>query len=305
MCHSNKSHGEEHHHISVGDFGGVMYISIALNLLYTIIEFVFGFINDSMGLMSDAGHNLSDVASLLLALFAYKIAQRHPSLKFTYGYGKATVEASFINAVILYITVAFIFFESVDRILNPVAVDGSIVAFVAVIGVVINGLSTFMLVRFSHKDLNAKGAFLHMMADTLVSVGVVVSGIIINYTGIYVIDPIVGIVIAVIIAISSFSLLRESFRLSLDAVPDTIKIEKIENIISDTPKVISYHHLHVWSLSTTQVALTVHVVVESLEDGDVVRQYLHTALEQVGINHSTIEVESSSAICEQKEHTCN
>ncbi|MGM9795574.1 MAG: cation diffusion facilitator family transporter [Candidatus Aphodosoma sp.] len=293
-----------HHHMSVNNFGGVMYLSIALNLIYTILEFIFGFIYDSMGLLSDAGHNLSDVASLLLALFAYKISNRKPSSKYTYGFGKATIEASFFNAVILYVTVAFILFESVKRILNPVAIEGSLIAWIAVVGVIVNGVTTFMLLRFSHTDLNAKGAFLHMMADTLVSVGVVLSGIVINYTGIYVIDPIVGIIIAIVIAISSFSLFKESLNLSLDAVPASINIEEIKKIISSTPKVESFHHLHIWPLSTTQIALTVHVVAESIDDVDEILQYLHAALENVGINHSTIEVESPNSQCNNKNHIC-
>lgn len=289
------------HHFSPA-LGKVFYWAIGLNLAYTVIEAIFGFATDSMGLLSDAGHNLSDVASLLIALLAYKAALRPASARFTYGLGRATIEASLINAVMLYIAVVFIVIESIERLQSPVVVNGDVVAWVAGIGVIINGVTTWMLMKHSRGDLNVKGAFLHMAADTLVSVGVVISGIVIRFTGWYQLDPIIGLVVAAIIAVSSYSLLRESLNLSFDAVPKDIDIHKIENIIDATPLVVSYHHLHIWPLSTTQVALTVHVVVDSPSDVDRTIDSLRARLSSAGIAHSTIEVETKNKVCKEEYH---
>ncbi len=296
----NHHHGHMHTHVVTdknGRLGTVFYWAIGLNLGYVILEAIFGFANGSMGLLSDAGHNLSDVASLLIALLAFKAAQRPATPSFSYGYGRATVEASFVNAVILYVAVVFICIESVKRLLEPAPVDGIEIAWVAGLGVVINGVTAWILMRHSHNDLNVKGAFMHMLADTLVSVGVVASGVVISITGWLWLDPVVGIVIAIIIAVGSWSLLRESLKLVLDGVPGNVDIKQVEDAISSVPEVESFHHLHVWAMSTTKNALTVHVLVEKAEHIDAAIEGVRCALEKVGVVHSTIEAETIHHRC--------
>ncbi len=262
-----------------------------------ILEAIFGFANGSMGLLSDAGHNLSDVASLLISLLAFKASKRPANPQYTYGFGKATIGASLLNAVILYVAVIFIIIESVGRLLHPAPVNGIEIAWVAGAGVIVNGVTAWMLMRHSHKDLNVKGAFMHMLADTLVSVGVVISGIVISFTGITWIDPVVGILIAVIIAIGSWSLLRQSLRLVLDGVPEDVDINNIEDAIMSVPEVKSFHHLHVWALSTTGNALTVHVLVETPDHIDAAIEGVRKALTDAGISHATIEAETTEHAC--------
>ena len=282
--HSNHDHHHHHHHhnhllpTKDGRLDKVFYWAIALNLGYVILEAIFGWMNGSMGLLSDAGHNLSDVASLLIALLAFKAASRPATPSFSYGYGKATVGASLVNAVILYVAVIFICIESVERLFRPTPVDGAEVAWVAGVGVIINGVTAWMLMSHSHDDLNVKGA-------------------VINFTGWNWIDPVVGIVIAIMIAIGSWSLLRESLRLALDGVPANVDMEKIEEAIISVPEVKSFHHLHVWAMSTTRNALTVHVIVGSPENIDAAIEGVRSALISVGIDHSTIEAETIDHGC--------
>lgn len=301
-CHG---HGHHHHIHSLPCEGGrlksVFYWAIGLNLAYVLLEAVYGLRSGSMGLLSDAGHNLSDVASLFIALIAFKAAGRQPTPRYSYGYGKATIEASLLNAVILYVAVIFIVIEAAERLLHPVAVDGDEIAWVAGAGVIVNGVTAWMLMRHSHSDLNVKGAFLHMAADTLVSVGVVASGIIIHYTGLTWLDPAVGIAIGTVIAAGSWSLLRESMRMALDGVPSNIDMGVVERRISGTPGVKSFHHLHVWPLSTTSTALTVHVVVSSPDDIDGVISRVRRSVEDLGISHSTIEAETGEDSCTCRE----
>lgn len=308
--HEHHSHGLHHHHHAPiaadanGHLNRAFKLGIALNLAYVVIEGVFGFLSDSMGLLSDAGHNLSDVASLFIALIAFKASQKKPNERYTYGYRKATVEASVLNAIILYAAVALILFESVDKFFHPSHVDGGMVAWVAAAGVVVNGITTWLFMKDSKRDLNVKGAYLHMAADTLVSVGVVVSGIIIHFTGWNLIDPIVGIAIALLIAVSSFSMLRESLRLALDGVPSSIDMEKVEQAIKSAPGVKSMHHLHVWAISTTEAAMTVHVVVNDPADIDKVIGEVRNAVKPLGIAHSTVEAETTESNCRCSDEIC-
>ena len=298
--HAHSPHSHSHAHIlpsAGGSLSRVFYWAIGLNLAYVAIEAIFGFTSGSLGLLSDAGHNLSDVASLLIALLAFKASERKPTPRYSYGFGKATVEASLVNAVILYVAVVFIAWESVERLLKPQPVDGAEIAWVAGAGVIINGITAWMLLGRSKGDLNVKGAFMHMAADTLVSVGVVVSGVVIRWTGWYWLDPAVGILIAIMIAVGSWSLLRESLRLTLDGVPASADIDAIGRAIMSVPQVKSFHHLHVWALSTTANALTVHVLVGDASEIDAAISGVRASLSETGIAHSTIEAETSMHTC--------
>lgn len=272
-------------------------IGISLNTAYVIVEAIFGFIYDSMGLLSDAGHNLSDVASLIIAMVAFRLMTRKPDSRHTYGYKKFSIQASFINALLLYVAVGAILVEAIGKLVHPTEVDGDAIAWVAAAGVLINGITTCLFMKDKSRDLNVKGAFMHMAADTLVSVGVVVSGIIIHFTGFYVLDPIIGIVIALIIAWSTKSLLVESTRMSIDAVPKSVDMTGLEKALSSVVGVKSIHHLHVWPLSTTDNAMTVHVVIEDSSELDQIISSIKHQAEQFGISHSTIQAETVGSHC--------
>ena len=310
--HTHGHHGHHHHHHALpsgGTLSKVFYWAIGLNLGYVVLEAVFGLFSGSMGLLSDAGHNLSDVATLLIALIAFKASRKAPTARYSYGYGKATIEASLFNAVILYVAVILIGIEAIERLVHPSPVEGGLIAWVAGAGVVVNGVTAWMLMGHSKNDLNVRGAFMHMVADTAVSVGVVVSGIVISFTDWYWLDPVVGLLIAVMIAVGSWSLLRESMRMALDAVPESVDTERVGRVILEVPEVISYHHLHIWPMSTTKNALTVHVVVGDPNDIDTAISSVRKALCVEGITHSTIEAETDGSHCEEcdgcREHTDN
>lgn len=294
-------HGHHHHGKLIlkrdGKLASVFYWAIGLNLGYALLEIIFGFLTDSMGLLSDAGHNFSDVASLLIALIAFKASQKPPTPTYSFGYGKSTIEASLINAVILYVAVIFIASESISRLLHPTEVNGEDIAWIAGAGVLVNGITAWMLMRHSGHDLNVRGAFLHMTADTLVSVGVVISGIVISFTGWTWLDPVVGLLIAAMIAVGSWSLLHESMRMALDGVPSDVDIARVVNAIKTVPNVLSYHHLHIWAMSTTRKALTVHILVASPAQIDQAITDTRKALANIGIDHATIEAETSLHTC--------
>ena len=290
-------HHHEHSH-ELTSLNKAFIIGIALNITFVIVEFIAGFMLDSLGLISDAGHNLGDVASLVLAMLAFRLARVHPNTKYTYGYKKSTVLVSLLNAVILLIAVGFILGESIGKLFHPRPVDGDAVAWVAGVGVVINAVTAWLFMKDKEKDLNVKGAYLHMAADALVSVGVVVSGIIIQHTGWFVIDPLIGIIIAVVIVYSTWGLLRDRLRLSLDGVPAGSGYEEVEKCMMSVPGVKSFHHLHIWALSTTETALTVHIVVEDMKQMETIKCRLKSALRQVNIVHATLEFEIPGGQCE-------
>lgn len=253
---------DHHHHLPVDHLNRAFVLGIVLNLVFVCVEFGAGLWFDSVALISDAGHNLSDVVSLVLSLIAFRLARVKPTASYTYGYRKSTVLVSLLNACILLVAVGVILVESVRKLYDPQPVDGDSIAWVAGIGIVINAFTAWLFIRDKEKDLNVKGAYLHMAADTLVSVGVLVSGIVIRLTGWYAIDPVVGIAIALVILFSTSKLLHDSLRLSLDGVPVGIDSERVRRSITETdPRIEDVHHVHIWAISTTQNALTAHVVV--------------------------------------------
>lgn len=289
-------HHHEHNHQLIS-LNKAFIIGITLNIAFVIVEFGVGFYYNSLGLLSDAGHNLGDVASLVLAMLAFRLQKVHPNSRYTYGYKKSTILVSLLNAVILLVAVGIIIAESIDKLFHPVSVDGSAIAWTAGVGVVINALTAWLFMKDKDKDLNVKGAYLHMAADALVSVGVVASGIIITYTGWSIIDPIIGLGIAVVIIVSTWGLLHDSLRLSLDGVPVGIDAQKIQQIIMEQPGVENCHHLHIWALSTTETALTAHIVIDNITQLEEVKQHIKEALEEAGIHHATLEFEDERATC--------
>lgn len=298
--HHEHSHHHEHH-IVPASLNKIFIFCIALNLLFVVIEAGVGFIYNSLGLLSDAGHNLSDVFSLLLALVAFRMAKLHATHHFTYGYKKATILISLVNAVILLVAVGAILIESIYKLKHPVPVSGQAISWTAGIGILINGLTTWLLMRDRKKDLNVQGAFLHMMMDTLVSVGVVISGILISYKGWNWIDSIISLLIAAVILFSTFGLLKESLFLSIDAVPSSVHLENIQQEIEALPQVKSWHHLHIWGISTTENAATVHIVLNNIAEMETVKPRIKQIFRSAGISHSTIEFESASCQCHEQE----
>lgn len=295
------THDHHHHHhaeaVDIASLKGVYWVSIALNLAFVGVEAGVGLWKGSLGLLSDAGHNLSDVFSLILALVAFRLAGTRGNKHFTYGYRKGSILISLLNAVILLVAVGAIVLESIHKLRQPVAVNGGAIAWTAAAGILVNGLTTFLLMRYRKSDINSRGAFLHMAADTLVSVGVVVSGVVISLTGWSVIDPIIGLVIAVIILVGTWDLLSESLRMSLDAVPEGIDPDDVQKKMEDTPGVSSVHHIHIWPISTTEIALTAHLVLaQDARSEDVVRTVKQT-LREAGIHHATLETEQAGQNC--------
>ena len=291
------AHEHHHHDHTVTSLNKAFILGIALNVAFVVVEFAVGLYYGSMGLLSDAGHNLSDVASLLLAMLAFRLAQAHATPRYTYGYKKSTVLISLLNSVILLVAVGVIVAESVGRMLHPAPVEGGAIAWTAGVGVVINGFTAWLFMKDKDKDLNVKGAYLHMAADALVSVGVLVSGVVISWTGWAIVDPVVGLVVAAVIVASVWSLTRDSLRLSLDGVPEGIDVADTERRMLSVEGVSAVHHIHIWAMSTTENALTAHVVVEDLAVMEQVKAELKRQLRACGIPHVTLEFETRSECC--------
>lgn len=292
-------HSHQHSHtINAESLNKAFIIGIVLNLAFVVIEFAAGFWFDSLALLSDAGHNLSDVVSLVLALLAFRLAKVKANERYTYGYKKSTILVSLLNAVILLVAVGAIVIESIHKLSNPAVVPGGAIAWVAGVGVLINAFTAFLFMKDKEKDLNVKGAYLHMAADALVSVGVLVAGIVISRTGWYIIDPIIGLIVAVVILISTWNLLHDSLRLTLDGVPTSIDSQKVVEAIRALPGVDGVHHIHIWAISTTENALTAHIVLKQPESMQEVKHLIRHRLEDFGIDHATLEFEVPGEHCE-------
>lgn len=296
----------EHTH-QVDNYNRAFAIGIGLNIAFVIIEVVYGSIADSMALLADAGHNLSDVMSLVLAWGASALAAKSTTQQRTYGLRKATVMASLVSAVILLVALGGIAWEAFSRFADPRPVAGLTVMVVAGIGVVINTLTALLFVKGQHHDLNIKGAFLHMAADAAVSLGVVIGGVIILHSGWVWIDPLISIAIVVVIFFGTWGLLKDSLNYAMDAVPDKIDMQGINEFLLAPERVERLHDLHVWPLSTTEVALTVHLVVN---DEHIDNTFLHQLQEGLhhdfGIDHATVQIESINRedLCMLDKHMC-
>ena len=281
---------------------GIFVFCIALNLLFVGVEALVGLTQNSLSLLSDAGHNLSDVFSLVLVLIAFHLAKVRSGAHYTYGLKKSTVLISLVNAVLLLVAIGGIVIESIHKFSEPADVNGMAVTWTAGVGILINGLTVVLLMRGQKSDINVRGAFLHMVADTLVSVGVVISGIIITWTGWNVVDPIVSLIIAFIILLSTWSLLSSSLRLIVDGTPEGIEPDEIQQLLANEEHVNEVHHLHIWAISTTDNALTAHVVIDALEQMEEIKGRLKHLLKENGIGHSTLEFETPGSGCH--EHCC-
>lgn len=302
--HHHEHHGHHHHHVhKLTSMNGVFIFSIVINLLFVAIEAIVGLTQNSLSLLSDAGHNLSDVFSLVLVLIAFQLAKVHPAGHYTYGLKKSTVLISLLNAILLLVAIGGIVIESIHKFSEPVDVNGVAVTWTAGVGILINGLTVVLLMHGQKSDINVRGAFLHMVADTLVSVGVVVSGIIITFTGWNIVDPIVSLIIAFVILLSTWSLLTSSLRLLVDGTPEGIEPDAVKEILEQDEHVQEVHHIHIWAMSTTDNALTAHIVIDDLSHMESVKSHLKTLLCQAGIAHSTLEFESVGYHCH--DHSCD
>ncbi|MFK8027716.1 MAG: cation diffusion facilitator family transporter [Gammaproteobacteria bacterium] len=268
-------------------------IGAAINIIYVIIEAAFGFLSNSLSLLADAGHNFSDVLVLLLAWGANILASSKPTHRHTYGYRRVTILAALVSGVTLSITMALIAIEAIQRLNTLTEPNSLTIIIVASIGIIINFITAALFISNKDEDLNVKGAFLHMIADGLVSVAVVIGGIIIFYTGWLLIDPILSLLIIAVIAFSAWGLIKDSFNLSVDGVPTNIDVTSVRDYLLSLPDVKEIHDLHIWAMSTTQVALTAHLLRSSTNIDD---QLLHEVAAQLkekfGIHHSTIQVEN-------------
>jgi len=265
---------------------------VALNAGFVIVEAVYGIMAGSLALLADAGHNLSDVLGLLLAWGANYLVRRKPTERRTYGWRKSSILAALMNAVILLVALGGIAWEAIRRFSAPVQVAGKTIIFVALIGVVINTATALLFLSGRRRDLNIRGAFLHMVADAGVSAGVVIAGVVILFTGMLWIDPAVSLVITVVILFGTWGLFRDAFNMAMDAVPRNIDPESVRAYLSGLPGVTGVHDMHIWAMSTRETALTAHLVKPDPQDDDVLIETASKALhEQFGINHITLQWE--------------
>jgi len=294
-------HGHDHHHHGdPNNHGRAFIIAILLNSIFIAVEFGYGFIANSTALMADAGHNLSDVLGLVLAWGAAILARKAPSQRYTYGMRSSSILAALANAMFLLIACGAIAWEAIMRFTQPPAVAGLMVSLVAVVGIVINGISAWLFMSGSKHDLNIRGAYLHMAADAAISLGVAISGVIILFTQWYWLDPLASIIIVGIIVIGTWGLLRDSVQLALNAVPEHIDVTAVDAYLRQCEGVSDIHDLHIWGMSTTESALTVHLVMPAGYPGDAyMEDVMHTLRERFNIHHSTLQVEQGTT-----NHSC-
>lgn len=286
------SHGHGHHH-APNNFGKAFAIGIGLNVVFVAVEAAYGFLGNSMALLADAGHNLSDVLGLVVAWVAVMLGSRPPSRRFTYGFRNSSILAALFNALILLVAIGGILAEAIRRLVNPEPVAGTTVIVVAAIGIVINGATAALFASGRKSDLNIRGAYLHMAADAAVSLGVVVAGVIIAYTGIQWIDPITSIGIAVVIFLGTWGLLKDSVSMSMAAVPPGIRLEEVRDALAAMPGVTSVHDLHVWPMGTTETALTCHLLMPAgYPDPEFLRRAEQKMEREFGIGHTTFQIET-------------
>lgn len=280
----------DHTHSSK-NYGKAFGLGIALNIIYVAVEAYFGFSIGSSALLADAGHNTSDVLSLLLAWGATWAAEKRPSAKYTYRLRKSTVMASLVNGILILGAAGLIAWDAIQKLQHPTDVPGTTLMIVAGIGVFVNTGTALLFMKGRDKDLNIKGAFLHMAADAGVTLGVVIGGLLINLTGLQWIDPVLSFLIVAVIAYSAWGLLSDSVNLALDAVPEDIELDRVKEFLERIDGVKEVHDLHVWAMSTTETALTAHLVISgNYEDQFLydIRKALHKEFE---ITHTTIQIE--------------
>ena len=308
MTHAHHHHSHDHHdpHAHPTDYGRAFAIGIALNMLFVVIEGVAGFLGNSVALLADAGHNLSDVLGLALAWGAHALSRLPPTRRFTYGFQRSSILAALTNAILLMVACGAITLESVRRLADPPPVMGTTMMIVAGIGIAVNALTAMLFARGRKGDINIRGAFMHMAADALVSAAVVVAGALVIYTGREWIDPVTSLAVVLVIVVGTWGLLRDSLGLALDAVPSSIDPEAVSKRLRALGGVDDVHHLHIWPISTSAYALTAHLVMSAGHPGD---GFLRTARAMIesefGIEHATLQVELGTACPDGHPEPCN
>lgn len=294
------AHSHGHSHRANESYGKAFALGIGLNVTFIAVEIIYGLIANSSALLADAGHNASDVLGLVFAWTAMWLASIKPRGKYTYGLRKTTILVSILNALLLFGAVAVIAWDAIGKFKNPEPVAGSQVMIVAAIGVVINTLTALLFMKGQKDDLNIKGAFLHMAADAGVSLGVVVAGLLINLTGKQWIDPVTSFLIIAVIVWGTWRLFTDSVDLALDAVPKQIKLDKVRNFLFSQNGVEEIHDLHVWAMSTTQIALTAHLIMPKGFSDKFISELQQKLKLEFGIGHTTFQIEN-----ERIEEECN
>ena len=301
--HHNHSHGHDHSHGHAGhshapdNFGAAFAIGAALNTAFVIAELIFGYAANSLALISDAVHNLSDVIALLLAWGAAWLSQKQPTQRHTYGYRRASILAALFNAGLLLVAVGGIVVEAVNRLYSPAPVAGWTVVVVAAFGVAVNGFTALLFMRGRHGDLNIRGAYLHMAADAGVSLGVVVAALIIMLTGWLWLDPAISLVIAAVVFWSGWGLARDSVNLALDGVPRGIELAKVRDYLAGLEGVAEVHDLHIWAMSTNETALTAHLVRPGGSDDEFLHHVCGELAHRFRIHHATLQIETDASVC--------
>jgi cobalt-zinc-cadmium efflux system protein len=280
-----------HSHNDNINIGNAFKIGITINIMFVIAEALSGFFSNSMALMADAGHNLSDVLALAFSWIAVILAQRQPTMKFTYGFRRSTILVALLNTILLLVAVGFIIFETIQRLHKPLEINTNSMMIVAAVGIGVNAFTAWLFMEGREKDLNIRSAFIHFIADALVSMGVVIAGVLMALTGLQWIDSLVSFVIIAVILFGSYNLLIDSVNLALDAVPENIKIELVLDYLAGLPEVTGVHDLHIWSIGTTDAALTVHLTTCVQTSVSFISSIQHGLHEQFNIEHSTIQVE--------------
>lgn len=294
-------HHHHHHAPKITNLNRAFIIGIVLNLGFVIFQIVVGFRINSLSLLSDAAHNFADVVALGLSLLAFKLASIKPTERYTFGYKKASILVALFNALVLLISVGAIGYEAILRFFSPEPQQGMTIAIVSGIGIVINSVSAMQFFRDKDSDLNVKSAFSHLAADAVVSLGLVVGGILIHFTGWVWIDPVLSLIVALVIVWGTWSLMKDTLRLSLNGVPNDIDVQKVKEEILESPEVASVHHIHIWAMSTTENALTAHIVLKQeidLQTLTKLKKHIKHHLEYVNIHHATLEFEIGDNECE-------
>jgi cobalt-zinc-cadmium efflux system protein len=289
------AHSHAHSHVPA-DFGGAFAAATLLNFALVVVQVIYGLSAHSIALLADAGHNFGDALALLLAWGAHVLARRLPTERYTYGFRSASILSALINAVMMLVTTGAIAWEAIRRFLDPGEVAGLTVMVVAALGIVVNGVSAWFLMAGRKGDLNVRGAFLHLMADAAVSVGVVLAGAIIYFFGWNWIDPAVSLAVSAVVVWGSWGLLRESLQLTMDAVPAAIEPSEVCGYLETLPGVSSIHDLHIWAMSTTENALTCHLVMPQGHPGDAfIARVSHELEHRFKIRHPTFQIELADA----------
>jgi cobalt-zinc-cadmium efflux system protein len=308
-AHSHHDHGHDHahdhghtrgpggHHHAPASFGTAFAIGIALNTAFVMAEALFGYLGHSVALIADAGHNLSDVLGLVVAWLADHLSKRAPSARFSYGLRGSSILAALFNAIVLLVAVGAIGWEALLRLFDPEPVASTIVIIVAAIGIVINGITAWLFASGRHSDLNIRGAYLHMASDALVSAGVVAAGLVIAATGWMWLDPLTSLVVSALIVVGTWGLLRDSVAMSLDATPPGIDPDAVRRLLESRPGVTEMHDLHIWSMSTREIALTCHLVIPGgRPDDDFLRDLARDLKHDFGIGHPTVQIETDAEV---------